>query len=199
LRKFRRYVRSFVVHFASPRIASHRHAGKEKACIRRSSNSRPAFRAACILRLVPALKFHPCSVGPPLPRRSATTASPLPTATSTSTSSSSSSSISCTATLPPSHLLFYRYSSTTQLATLRRAKLPYRRRPFYSPLALDSPNCNPSPWNSGQSSRGPASKEASFALSTYPRIMINGVLLFLALATPFHTSQNKQRRSRVAK
>ncbi|EZA49117.1 hypothetical protein X777_12530 [Ooceraea biroi] len=48
-------------------------------------------------------------------------------------------------------------------------------------------------------SRGPASKEASFALSTYPRIMINGVLLFLALATPFYTSQNKQRRSRVAK
>ena len=146
------------------------------------------------------------SVRPPLPRRSATTASPLPTATATSTSTTSSSSsfyISCITTVPPSHLLFYRYSSTTQLATLvatlRRAKLPYRRRPFYSPLALDSPNCNPSPWNSGQSSRGPASKEASFALSTYPRIMINGVLLFLTLATPFHTSQNKQRRSRVAK
>lgn len=139
------------------------------------------------------------SVGPrcpgpqPLP-------SPLPTATSTSsssfsTSSSISSSTSYTATItrcPSPPLLSYRCSSTTQLATLvatlRRAKLPYRRRPFYSPLALDSPNCNPSPWNSRQSSRGPASKEASFALSTYPRIMINGVLLFLALATPFYTS-----------
>lgn len=56
--------------------------------------------------------------------------------------------------LPLCHLFPYRCSSTTQLATLvatlRRAKLPYRRRPFYSPLALDSPNCNPSPWNSGQ-------------------------------------------------
>lgn len=67
--------------------------------------------------------------------------------------------LSCTTSIlcpfPPR--LACRCSSTTQLATLvatlRRAKLPYRRRPFYSPLALDSPNCNPSPWNSGQSSQ----------------------------------------------
>lgn len=43
----------------SPHFALPRRRREERPCIR-SSNSRPAFRAACILRLVSALKFHPC-------------------------------------------------------------------------------------------------------------------------------------------
>jgi len=60
MRKFQRYVRLFARR--SSRLTSPRLAGEERqrACIRENSNSRPAFHAACILRLVPALKFHPC-------------------------------------------------------------------------------------------------------------------------------------------
>jgi len=45
----------------SPRLADEE---RQRACIRGNSNSRSAFRAACILRLVLALKFHPCPSSP---------------------------------------------------------------------------------------------------------------------------------------
>lgn len=52
----------------------------QQACIYADSNSRLVFRVACILRLAPALKFHPCPCAPILfaPRPSFSADSPRP-------------------------------------------------------------------------------------------------------------------------
>jgi len=125
----RTYVRSFVVHLASPRLASSRlaslrHAGKEKTCIRRSSNSRPAFRAACILRLVPVLKFHPC----PFTQSSR---SRLPLSTSIFLFSSLFVSVAISVSLKCSFSLSY-------LCFLTASRLSLSVRSVHSPLCVPS-------------------------------------------------------------